>query len=270
LHRASTPPKMGRFGQPREVFPMPTSDLDMPLLPSAEQIRRREFATVRRGYDPQQVRTYLTSIANQVETLERELSQLRLEAGSAAARAEQPTAASAPMASEAEDPYEVLSKRFASLIEIADQEADGILQTAKADASRALEEARSEADRIRVDAQAHAEEARQEGSDLLERARLESDRILSGLAERRRGLVGQLEEMRANLMAVAEGLSAPLAEAAKAEVEDADIQPADEPHDPNADDPVDPRYEDLWVNKDEAVDIPDLASMDLDFDVRDE
>ncbi len=43
---------------------MPTSDLDMPLLPSAEQIRRREFATVRRGYDPQQVRAYLTSIAN--------------------------------------------------------------------------------------------------------------------------------------------------------------------------------------------------------------
>ena len=57
---------------------MPTSDLDMPLLPSAEQIRRREFATVRRGYDPQQVRAYLTSIATQVGTLERELSQLRL------------------------------------------------------------------------------------------------------------------------------------------------------------------------------------------------
>ena len=69
---------------------MPTSDLDMPLLPSAEQIRRREFATVRRGYDPQQVRAYLTSIANQVGTLEQELSQLRLEVGSsAAARSEQ-------------------------------------------------------------------------------------------------------------------------------------------------------------------------------------
>ena len=54
---------------------MPSSDLDMPLLPSAEQIRRREFATVRRGYDPQQVRAYLTSIANQVGTLERELKR---------------------------------------------------------------------------------------------------------------------------------------------------------------------------------------------------
>jgi len=36
-----------------------TNDLDLPLLPSAEQIRRREFATVRRGYDPDQVREYL-------------------------------------------------------------------------------------------------------------------------------------------------------------------------------------------------------------------
>ena len=34
------------------------SDLDLPLLPSAEQIRRRQFATVRRGYDPDQVHDY--------------------------------------------------------------------------------------------------------------------------------------------------------------------------------------------------------------------
>src|SRR5688500_10922256 len=106
---------------------MPTSDLDMPLLPSAEQIRRREFATVRRGYDPQQVRAYLTSIANQVGTLERELSQLRLEVGSsAAARSEQmagPAMAESAAASDASssaDPYDALSKRFATLIEMAD------------------------------------------------------------------------------------------------------------------------------------------------------
>ena len=31
------------------------SDLDLPLLPSADQIRRRQFATVRRGYGFQTV-----------------------------------------------------------------------------------------------------------------------------------------------------------------------------------------------------------------------
>jgi DivIVA domain-containing protein len=251
---------------------MPTSDLDMPLLPSAEQIRRREFATVRRGYDPQQVRTYLTSIAKQVGTLERELSQLRLEAGSAAARTGQapaPPAAQPPTG--AEDPYDALSKRFASLIEMADQEAEKILGTAKAEAARALEEARSEADRIRVDAQAHAEEARQQGDELLARARTESDRVVSGLADRRRELMAQLEEMRSTLISVADGLAAPLEEAAKGTAEDADLGTPVAPTAAQGDEPVDPRYEDLWVDTGgESIDLPDLASIDLDFEERDE
>ena len=257
---------------------MPTSDLDMPLLPSAEQIRRREFATVRRGYDPQQVRAYLTSIANQVGTLERELSQLRLEAGSAAAR--EPAAASSPAApppAENGDPYDALSKRFATLIEMADQEAERILENARSESEHTLEQARSEADRIRVDAQAHAEEARQEGTDLLARARTESDRMLAGLAERRRGLTTQLEEMRATLLSVAEDLVVPIEDAARAEAEDADLlEKAEEPASAtaeggadaaeNADAPLDPRYEVLWVQKDDALQIPDLASIDLEFD----
>jgi DivIVA domain-containing protein len=251
---------------------MPTSDLDMPLLPSAEQIRRREFATVRRGYDPQQVRTYLTSIANQVETLERELSQFRLEAGSAAARTEQgpkpfaTPATSAPV----QDQYEALSKRFATLIEVADQEAQKALEDAQAEATLALDEARGEADRIKVDAQSHAEGLRQEGTDLLERARDESERILSTLADRRRALVGQLEGMRSKLLAAADDLAEPLEEAIRAEAEDAEARSSDEVGDSGTDgDHVDPRYEDLWVSE-EQVDIPDLASIDLDFDDEDQ
>lgn len=249
---------------------MPTSDLDMPLLPSAEQISRREFATVRRGYDPQQVRAYLTSIATQVGTLERELSQLRLEAGSAGARSQQgadpvntPHAAPPP-----DDPYDALSKRFSTLIEMADQEADRILENARSDATRALDEATSEADRIRVDAQAHAEEARQEGTDLLERAKTESDRLLSGLADRRRTLVTQLEEMRGKLIAVAEDLVAPIEDAARADAEDADLAETGDVAD--AETPVDPRYEDLWVSSEGSLQLPDLASIDLDFDEREE
>jgi DivIVA domain-containing protein len=272
---------------------MPTSDLDMPLLPSAEQIRRREFATVRRGYDPQQVRAYLTSIANQVGTLERELSQLRLEVGSGAARGRTdqllPAAAapapepipsepipSDPIPSDPGDPYDALSKRFATLIEMADQEADRILENARSESETTLDEARSEADRIRVDAQAHAEEARQEGTELLERARTESDRLLTGLAERRRGLVTQLEEMRSKLLAVADDLVVPIEEAARAEEEDADLVEQSTAAAPDgseaeadvevAEAPVDPRYEDLWVQKDDSIELPDLASIDLDFD----
>jgi DivIVA domain-containing protein len=264
---------------------MPTSDLDMPLLPSAEQIRRREFATVRRGYDPQQVRAYLTSIANQVGTLERELSQLRLESGAAAARAEapaqEPEAGSTSGTATTGDAYDALSKRFATLIEMADREAERILENARSEAQIAVDEARSEADRIRVDAQARAEEARQEGSELLDRARTESDRVLSSLAGRRRTLLAQLEEMRTTLLAVAGDLSAPIEEAARADAEDADIagsSPTAEgagadafrpEQGAEAPTPVDPRYEDLWVSTD-SMELPDLASIDLDFDDRDD
>jgi DivIVA domain-containing protein len=244
---------------------MPTSDLDMPLLPSSEQIRRREFATVRRGYDPQQVRMYLTSIAQQVETMEHELSQLRLETDSAAARRQ--STPEPAQAAPARDPYETLAKRFASLIEVADQEAARTIDDARTEAARTLEEARSEADRIKVDAQAHAEEARQQGSDLLERARIESDGILSGLAERREELVGQLQEMRSRMIAVADGLAGSLEVASAGENEDGSPEAIDEEPaaaDPGTD-PVDPRYDDLWVSPG-PVDLPDLAAIDLDFD----
>lgn len=252
---------------------MPTSDLDMPLLPSAEQIRKREFATVRRGYDPQQVRMYLRSIAEQVETLERELNQLRLETGAAGARrgaAPEPVATAAPGA----DPYDALSKRFAHLIEVADREAERTIEDARTEAARTLDEARTEADRIRVDAQAHAEVARQEGADLLERARIESERIVSGLAERRGALLRQLEEMRSTLLAAADELAVPLEDAAAEAPDGASAAPAapTAPATPAAPatpttggEPVDPRYEDLWVSS-EAVELPDLASIDLDFD----
>jgi cell division initiation protein len=245
---------------------MPTSDLDMPLLPSSEQIRRREFATVRRGYDPQQVRMYLTSIAQQVETLEHELSQLRLQTDAAAARRHSmpEPAQAAPV----RDPYETLATRFASLIEVADQEAARAIDDARTEATRTLDEARSEADRIRVDAQARAEEARQEGADLLERARIESDRILSSLAERREELVGQLQEMRSKLIDVTDGLAGSLEVAAAGGTEAGPPESVDDdvPADAGAaTDPVDPRYDDLWVSSG-PVDLPDLAAIDLDFD----
>jgi DivIVA domain-containing protein len=246
---------------------MPTSDLDMPLLPSAEQIRKREFATVRRGYDPQQVRAYLTSIANQVGSLE---------AGSTGARSEQAAdQAVTPAPVSTEDPYEALARRFAGLIEIADQEADRVLENARSEAAQVLDQATSEADRIRVDAQAHAEEARQKGSDLLEHARTESDRVIAGLADRRRNLVDQLEQMRGKLISVAEDLAVPLEEASRLDAEDATVAETSarteaSGDDAEADSQVDPRYEDLWLSKDESLQIPDLASIDLELEEGDE
>jgi DivIVA domain-containing protein len=252
----------------REVSPMSTDDdMLLPPPPSAEQIRRREFATVRRGYDPEQVRTYLSSVADQIELLERELNQVRLELSSAASRGELMTdqATASATAPPAEDPYEALSKRFAGLIETADQEAEKMLEKAKAEAKRALDQARSEADRIRVDAQAHAEEGRQEVADLLERATTEADRVLSTLGERRRSLASQLEGMRAKLIAMAEDLSIPIEEAAAADTDDAE---ATEVGDKDAEPPADARQERVPLSREGPLDIPDLEPLDVGLEER--
>jgi DivIVA domain-containing protein len=247
-----------------------TSDLDMPLLPSAEQIRRREFATIRRGYDPDQVRDYLQQVAEQVETLEHEIRDRKMatetETGPVAA-----STASTEAAASDEDAYEALAKRFSGLIETADKEASRILEEAKAEADRLLDQARSEADRIQVDAQARAEEARHQGTEALGKAREEADHILSTLTQRRESLVRQMHEMRTRLLAVAEDLETEMDEASASDsaaggpVETA-LRPGGDRDD---DDIVDPRYEDLWVSSPEdpsSVDIPDLASIDLDVD----
>src|SRR4029079_13166531 len=103
------------------------TDIDVPFLPSAAQIRRREFASVRRGYDPDQVRDYLAQVAEQVEMLEQEAREAKLQPG-ASPRAEVADRESA--APPFEDSYERLAKRLTTLLATADKEAEGILAEA--------------------------------------------------------------------------------------------------------------------------------------------
>jgi len=259
------------------------SDLDLPVPPSAEQIRKREFATVRRGYDIDQVKDYLYQIADQITELERDVrgrkasvnpSPGEVLAAHVAVEMAEPKRSG--------DPYAELGNRFATMIENADLDATAVVDEAKAEAARILDEARTEADRIRVDAQARAEEARQEASEALVRAREESDRIVGGLSVRREALVMQMQEMQSRLLGVAQDLEAAMDtrdEVIERAVADRTVE-AGEPTEMSGagsarseqgssgggvDQMMDPRYEDLWVTRDE-VEIPDLAPIDLDFD----
>jgi len=255
------------------------NDLDMPLLPSAEQIRRREFATVRRGYDPDQVREYLQGVAGQVETLERELRDQRKEAKAqrppipgeslaAAVTAGQvmtPVPATPAPTAPPQDPYETIAKRFAGVLESADKEATAALAQAKAEADRVLQEARSEADRIKLDAQARAEQAKQQGTDSLAEAKREAERILGSLSDRREVLMTQMHDMQSKLLSVAKELEASIDTPEGPEGGDPGHAPSESG---TPDDVVDPRYEDMWaIPKDKKmVDIPDLATLDVDFE----
>jgi DivIVA domain-containing protein len=250
------------------------TDIDVPFVPSAAQIRRREFASVRRGYDPDQVRDYLAQVAEQLEILEKDVREARLHEGTV------DDSRSGPPPSD--DPYERLAKRLTTLLATADQEAEGILIEARAEASRMVHEARSEADRIRVDAQARAEAARQEGNELLEKAKQEADRVLLGLSSRREDLVQHLQDMQTRLIGVAKelevaieaprsgtpGRSGPATPAAAGPVLPTPSQEASATTERRAnedrhDDPVD-GLEGMLV--DDGLDLPELPALDLDFD----
>jgi cell division initiation protein len=263
------------------------TEIDLPFLPSAAQIRRREFASVRRGYDPDQVRDYLAQVAGQVENLEQELreSKLRPENGSRSDGSARPSDSSHP-----DDPYERLSKRLTTLLATADKEAEGILGEARADAARMLDEARSEADRIRVDAQARAEEARQQGNELLERAKQEADRVLLGLSERRETLVQHLQDMQTRLVGVAKELEVAIddpegaerSRSAGAEMPKAASEPAAPPASPaapaNTEHRAGPEDSDVGHHPadgidglegmliDDGIDMPGIPPLELDFD----
>jgi DivIVA domain-containing protein len=229
---------------------MSSTDLGLPPLPTSDQVRRREFATIRRGYDPEQVRDYLQQIATQVETLELQLREAKL----AADPPEQ--VVTLPESGPAEDPYERLAARVADVLRAADERAERILRDAREEAALALSQARTDTGRMRVDAQSRAEEARQQANDILKNARVEAERVLSLLAGRRATFVEQLQQMQARLMGVAEQLEA----GSRA----SDLLPAtsEEPlatrwaaTKPSVDGPttedgggdlIDPRYEDLW------------------------
>jgi DivIVA domain-containing protein len=246
---------------------MSATELDLPVLISADQIRRREFVTIRRGYDPHQVRDYLTQLAEQVDLMASMIREARLEADAAMRDNAQPKV----------DPYERLAHRVASVIREADEVAERFQIEGRRDAERMLEEARADADRIRTDAQANAEEARDDAERSLREAKEQADRTLSGLSTRRESLVGQLAQMQERLLGVARELEATI------EIPDAielvDVTNGDDASEPAGsvnvfgepqDEPApldDPSYEELWEGTQALeLEMPDIPPLDLTWD----
>jgi DivIVA domain-containing protein len=236
------------------------SDLQLAPAPSAEQIRRREFATIRRGYDPDQVRDFLIAVGDSVEHLEVDLRDAR----TAAVGASRPRLV--PQPAPANDPYEDLGKRFAGLLGTADKEAKRLVSDAKAESARILGEARTEADRIRVNAQARAEEARAESMAALEKSKREAERTLAGLGSRRETLLEQLQTMQTRLVSAADDLAAVIEKPEKVAGPATVDAPAQGARDREATVAADPRYEDLWVSNDEDMGVAQLSGLELDFE----
>ena len=267
---------------------MSATELDLPVLISGDQIRRREFVTIRRGYDPDQVRDYLDQLADQVEQMEALVREARMEAG-AALRAQ---------ATPRIDPYEELATRVASVIRSADESAERIRLDARSDAEREVQEARSDADRIRTDAQASAEEARTAAERTLSEARERADRTIAGLSTRRDTLLDQLSGMQERLLTVASELERTIevrGEDVAEETQDLESTTTSPPaawapgertivigEAPGSPDraapsspwsmpamqpPLDPSYEELWEGTEAMqLEVPEIPMFDLNWD----
>jgi DivIVA domain-containing protein len=243
------------------------------VLASPDQIRRREFVTTRRGYDPEQVRDYLEQLAAQMERLGTMAREARMQADAAQrAQAETPQA----------DPYEELGRRMSNLFRTAEQEAERIGRESRAEAEEIIREARAEAGRIRLDAQARAEEARDAADRALREARERADRTLAGLTTRRDALVQQLAAMQERLLGVARELEVAidrdethtvvLGEAGPAEEErseHANVRAGGtEDRSGSAAGTAPGGFEELWSRSEGDADlsIPDIPPLDLGWD----
>jgi DivIVA domain-containing protein len=190
-------------------------------------IARHSFAIVRRGFDTDEVRAYLQSVARSLEALEEREQETRTALAEAEERAAHPVVDEATLTTS-------LGQHSAQILRHAHEEAARIVlqaqegaatllrdtqsqvdelqtRTEAAAAERVVEvellvanaqqEARVDSERIIAEAVAQAEEviarAKDEGRALLEQVQEARRRVLADLASRRRALGIQIEQLRA-------------------------------------------------------------------------
>jgi DivIVA domain-containing protein len=158
---------------------------------NADLIRASTFETVRRGYDPELVTSYLERVADHVEALESELNRLTHEFCE--------RDRSHDKAAVDESSYGAVSARVADLIRTFEADVEEQGQKAEAEASRIVEEAKAQANGVLREAQAKADEIHGRTERKLREAQGRAERALSELTSRRGALVDELGTIRQGL-----------------------------------------------------------------------
>ena len=194
---------------------------------STGDIARHSFAIVRRGFDTDEVRSYLQSVARSIEALEEREQELRAALAEAEERAAHPVVDEATLTTslgqhsaqilrhaheQAANTVAQAQEAAANLLRDTQSQVDELqARTEAAYAERVVEvellvsnteaEARAERERILSGAEAEGEEmvsrAKDEGRALLEQVQEARRRVLADLAARRRALGIQIEQLRA-------------------------------------------------------------------------
>src|ERR1700728_2707446 len=206
------------------------ADVPPPTPPSrlaTGDIASRSFAVVRRGFDSDEVRSYLQSVSRSLEALEAREEELRAALAEAEERGAHPVVDEPTLtASLGQHSAQILRHAHEEAARIVAQAQEGAAtllretqsqvdelqtRTEASSAERVVEvellvanaqqEARVESERITAEALAEGEaiitRAKDEGRALLDQVQEARRRVLADLASRRRGLGIQIEQLRA-------------------------------------------------------------------------
>jgi DivIVA domain-containing protein len=175
----------------------------------ARDVVRRSFGTVRRGFDPQEVRAYLELLANSLEHAERREQELVQDLQEAEDRARHPVIDESVLTSS-------LGQRSAAVLRGAHEEAARILSQAEEAAATMVREAQQQATDVQVNGESSAAEriaqaeleanslrqqARDESAVALEAAREEGEAVVERAREHGRTMLDQAQEARRRVLA---------------------------------------------------------------------
>ncbi len=204
---------------------------DVPTISSARlaagDVSRHTFMTVRRGFDPQEVRSFLDLVARELQAWEQRDLDLRRQLSDVEERARHPVLDEATLTT-------ALGQQTAQVLRSAHEESRRLVEAAQADAATLVREAKRHADDAQVQAEStaaeriaeaelagsairqHAQqeadaaaqasqagsesllaEARDRGRHMIEQAQQARRRVLTDMTQRRRALHVQIEQLRA-------------------------------------------------------------------------
>ncbi|HEY3943024.1 MAG TPA: DivIVA domain-containing protein, partial [Acidimicrobiales bacterium] len=176
---------------------------------TATEVARHSFGNVRRGFDPHEVRSFLDSVARELQLAEQREQDLRGQVAAAEERALHPvldeSTLSAALGQQSANVLRAAHEEAARILAAAEESAAAISHQAQRQATEAQLAAEATAARRIADAELAASGIRQqierESAELLEAARIDGDELLARAREQGRALVERAQLARREVLA---------------------------------------------------------------------
>ena len=157
-----------------------------------DDVARHTFASVRRGFDPTEVRDYLESLAAGLRGLAEREQDLRDALAAAEDRAANPVIDDAMLTT-------AVGKETARVLQSADEAAAEMVANAEAESTRLVSEAQSESERLLAEATEVNEQAHSRADSLLAERTAEAEAAATSLQERtEQQVAAALDKVRAD------------------------------------------------------------------------